>query len=343
MKWSILLIIFILGLIIAAWWLPMPYFNSPNVEIRGAMDIGSGSTNLKVAKVDPQTDKIITVLFDQSIPVPYQKHLEKSSDNTFDPEVMSQGIKAIKELKEKAHNFQVKKIVAVATAAFRKAANASQFARDIEKETGIKVLIIDQDEEGILAFRGALAQKPIDPQQAVVWDIGGGSMQFTTLTPAGSYFIDKGKLASIPFKNAIIEQVKNQSIHNIHSPNPLNQEEMKKSLAIAIAASQSTNSFVKEKLSNPSSHVLGVGSLFNYGVVPLVNTTQVYKENLASAVSKLVNKGDAELGKEPLAEVAVSNPLLVVGYMEGLHVNKVEVLKVNNADGALTNPPYWEE
>jgi exopolyphosphatase / guanosine-5'-triphosphate,3'-diphosphate pyrophosphatase len=34
--------------------------------------------------------------------------------------------------------------------------------------------------------------------------------------------------------------------------------------------------------------------------------------------------------------------LLVLGYMQALHINQINVVSVNNADGALTNPPYWQ-
>ena len=146
---------------------------------------------MKVAKVNLDQDKIISKIFEQSIPVPYQKHLEQSTDQTFDREVMDQRIETIKKLKQIADSHKAKKVVAVATAAFRKAVNAPAFAKEIEEKTGVKVMIIGQDEEGILAFKGALAQTSADPQETLVWDIGGGSMQLTTLTEQGTFLVEK--------------------------------------------------------------------------------------------------------------------------------------------------------
>ncbi len=218
---SLALLIVIIGIILVIFWLPANRAMLSKGEIRAALDIGSGATNLKIAKVDPQTDKIVTQIFEKSIPVPYQKHLEQSSNTTFDQEVRDQGIRAIKALKEIAETYQVKKIVAVATAAFRKATNAEQFAHEIEQQTGVQVRIINQDEEGILAFRGALAVTSIQPQQAVVWDIGGGSMQLTTLSNEGTYLVEKGKTASIPFKNDVIQKIEHKDLKATPSPNPL--------------------------------------------------------------------------------------------------------------------------
>lgn len=353
--WSIFLILVILGIILSIFWFPLPHPpnsgvildvpESPNVEVRAAMDIGSGATNLKVAKVDRNTDKIISYIFEESIKVPYQKHLEQSSNNTFDQEVMNQGIQAIKTLKELADKYEVKKIVAVATAAFRKANNAPQFAKEIQKQTGVQVMIIDQDEEGILAFRGALAVTPVHPQQAVVWDIGGGSMQLTTLTNEGSYLIDKGKTASIPFKNAVIQEVKKENMQQIQSPNPLNVEQMQQALQVAGKSALTTNIYIQEKIQHPETRVIAVGNLFNYGVLPLVDKEKkvIAQTELESAVYKMANKTDQELPGGSLVEVAVTNPLLVLGYMEALNINQVDVVNVNNADGALTYPAYWEE
>lgn len=341
-RWILLIAILVIIILIGLFW-PRIQPSSSHAEIRAAMDIGSGATNLKVAKVDVNTDKIISVLFDQSVPVPYQKHLEQSSNNTFDKDVMNQGIRAIKALKEIADSYHVKKVVAVATAAFRKADNAQQFAQEIEQKTGVQVRIINQDEEGILAFRGAVALSPVNPQQAIVWDIGGGSMQLTALTNAGTYLVDKGRTASIPFKNAIIQDIKHQDIRLVTSPNPISPEEARAALQYAEQAAQASDPFIKEKIKDPNTQVLAVGSLFNYAIKPLAHRKEVTAPDLQQAIDKLLNKPDQDLPGGSLAEVTVSNPLLVLGYMQGLDIRQTEILSVNNADGALTYPAYWAD
>lgn len=337
-----LFILLLLGIILVIFWLPANRALLSNGEVRAAIDIGSGATNLKVAKVDPKTNKILIQLYEKSIPVPYQKHLEQSTDATFDAQVKDQGIRAIKALKELADSYQVKKVVAVATAAFRNAKNAEQFAKEIEQETGVQVHIINQDEEGILAFRAALATTSVKPEQAVTWDIGGGSMQLTTLTNEGTYLVEKGKTASIPFKNTVIEQIEHKDFKTIQTPNPMSVEEMQASINYASGLAQQTNDFIKHKIQDPQTQVLAVGSLFNYAIRPLVNSHVVEQDALDKAVMKWAGKTDEELPGGALAEVAVTNPLLVLGYMKGLNLNKVEVISVNNADGALTYPAYWQ-
>lgn len=341
-RYSLSLIVVLIGIILVIFWLPANRALLSNGEIRAAMDIGSGATNLKVAKVDPATGKIVIQLVEKSIAVPYQKHLEKSTDNKFDKEVMDQGIKAIKALKEIANTYQVKKIVAVATAAFRQAANANEFAKEIEQQTGVKVRIINQDEEGIIAFRGALAITPVQPEHAVVWDIGGGSMQLTALTKEGTYLIDKGKTASVPFRNAVIQDIEHKDIQTTHTPNPMTGEEMQAAITLANKLSQETDPYIKTKISDPQTQMIGVGNVFNRGLRLVVDKQQVEQKVLENNVLKLAGKSDAELPGGDHVDVTLTNALMIFGYMQGLHIDHVDLVSVNNADGALTYPPYWE-
>ncbi len=351
-RWIYLIIFFLLVLFAVLYWKPkivgpetppvQTEMKGP-VEIRGAIDIGSGTTNLKVAKVDSQTNKIISIIFEKTIPVSYQKQLEQSPNKEFSPEIMNEGIKSIKILKDAADDHHAKKVVAIATAAFRSASNGQTFANAIEKATGVNVRIIDQDEEGILAFRGAIALTPVQPQDAVVWDIGGGSMQLTTLSNSGTYLIEHGKLASIPFKNAIIQQIEKKDLNEVTSPNPMNEAEMESAIEYAKQKAQETDPFIINKLSSPSTQVLAVGNLFNLGVRPLVNKDTATQIQLSDNLKGMVGKTDSQIKGEAIPEVAVSNPLLVLGYMKGLNIHEIHFVKVNNADGALTYPAYWDQ
>lgn len=345
--WRQFLIAIILCAMIAfaLYWIPNPYPNlifKPNEEIRAAIDIGSGTTNLKVAKVNTQTNKIISKIYEQTIPVGYQSQLEHSGNNTFNQEVMNQGIQSIQTLKDAALMHQAKRVVGVATAAFRTAANGVEFANEIEKQTGVPVRVVDQDEEGILAFRGALALTAVQPEDAVVWDIGGGSMQLTTLSSQGTYLVEKGTLASIPFRNYIIQAIEKHDIKTVPTPNPMNQEVMDAAVTYAKQNSLLTNDFVKNKIAMKGTHVLGVGNLLNRGVQPLVGKDIIDQSELGKAVNGLVGKTDADL-PEGHPDVIVSNAALIYGYMLGLDMKELHFVQVNNADGALTYAPYWDE
>src|ERR1700722_7932391 len=140
-----------------------------DIVVRAALDIGSGATKLKVAEVNLKTQKIEKVLVNTSFPVQYQEELEKSTDGAFNETVMNTGIDALKKSSEIAHKYGADKVVAVATASFRKATNVNSFIDRIYKETGVQVHIIDQKLEGILGFEAVASQVEGDPKNIVVW------------------------------------------------------------------------------------------------------------------------------------------------------------------------------
>ena len=125
-----------------------PPQKAPETVIRAAIDIGSGATKLRVAEINLKTHKIDKILVNESFPVQYQEHLSKSSNNTFDDEVMKTGITAIEKSEQIAAKYHPQKVIAVATASFRKAANSQAFIDEIYKETGVHVYVIDQELEG---------------------------------------------------------------------------------------------------------------------------------------------------------------------------------------------------
>ncbi len=348
MKKMVLFLVCIVVLLGAsvAWFMMNP---SPQTELRAAMDIGSGATNLKVALVDPKEHKIIQMLFERSIPVAYQKQLEKSPDGSFDRNIMDQGIKAIQLLKADADKYGVKKVVAVATAAFRQTKNSDAFMKEIISKTGVDLEVISQDEEGLMAFRAALATNPISPDQAVVWDIGGGSLQITAQKAGDGdgLVVAKGATASTPFKNYIIEKIEGKDAAIIHSPNPMNAKQMNQAIEYsASVANSSINKEIKDKLKQKDTVVLAVGNLFNHGirgfVYPNSKEETLTRDQLWQAVQQKEGMSDAQLSGDSFAEVALSNPLLVIGFMNALAIDKITVVDVNNADGALTYEAYWK-
>jgi exopolyphosphatase / guanosine-5'-triphosphate,3'-diphosphate pyrophosphatase len=77
----------------------------------------------------------------------------------------------------KRHN--VVQVRAVATSAVRDAANGKQFCDMILKESGIKLDVIDGETEGILTLRGVLAEIDESSENFMVFDVGGGSTEYT--------------------------------------------------------------------------------------------------------------------------------------------------------------------
>jgi len=316
---------------------------SPNA-IRAAIDIGMGGPKLQVAEVDPQTNKIVKMLHTQRYFVNFYEGISQNGNSQFSPEIMAQGLQSFKDAVDKANSFGADGIVAIATASFRAAANGDQFADEIQNKTGIQVHIVDQNLEGKLAFQAALSKLDVDAENLVVWDIGGGSMQFISIMPDGIYLVAGQEKGVGAFKDFIIENIQYRNIKEIASPNPMSAEDIAHAVNYASRLSEKIDKDLKDKISRPTTIVIGVGSVFGYGIHEMVGGKNQFSiDDLAAVVHSLPGKTDADLGGGDYAFVEGSNTVFVLGFMQNLNIGKIRIINVNNADGAMIYEPFWKK
>lgn len=74
--------------------------------------------------------------------------------------------------------YDVRKTLAFGTSAIRNAANGPQLVDAIREKTGIEARIIHGDEEADLIYRGVRAAVDLGPENSLIVDIGGGSVEF---------------------------------------------------------------------------------------------------------------------------------------------------------------------
>jgi len=94
-------------------------------------------------------------------------------------EACARSLQAMIEFSDKIKEYGVKHIRAVATSAVRDAVNGASFCRKIYDETGIKLEVIDGETEGLLTLSGVLAGLDSFPDNMLVFDVGGGSTEYT--------------------------------------------------------------------------------------------------------------------------------------------------------------------
>jgi len=311
--------------------------------IRAAIDIGSGATKVRVVEVDMQFQKIARVLESQSFTVPYQEELSKAKDGNFNRQVMDRGIDSLKQAKALAEKYHAEKVIAVATAAFRKANNVDGYIAEIYEKTGIPVHVIDQQLEGELAFQAVRAHYGFDPSKLIVWDIGGGSFQLTTMNGQGNYDIYRGHEASIPFKNYVVEKIQKLDPTVVSSPNPISTEHLLTAQFRAIALSRDIDRLFHDKIQSSGIEIVGVGNIFGYHITQLSGSDTVTREQMIKAVASQIDKTDADVGGGDFANVYVTNSIFVLGFMEGLNIDKMHIVDINPADGAFFYAPFWEK
>lgn len=310
--------------------------------VRAAIDIGMGGPKLQVAEVDLKTNKIVKLLHSQRYFVNFYEGISKDNGNRLSAEVMTQGLDAFKNAINVAHSFKADGIVAIATASFRAASNGLEFAKEIQDETAIQVHIVDQNLEGKLAFQAVLSKMDTQPESLIVWDIGGGSIQFVGMTSDGFYLIDCGEEGVGAFNDYIIGNIQRQNIKERKTPNPMSNSDVLRAQTYACSLSQKVNQSINDKFKDPTTKVVGAGSVFGHGIAAMVGKNAFCFDDIAAVVQGLAGKTDADFGGGDFAFCEGSNTILAFGFMQGLRIEKISILNVNNADGALIYEAFWK-
>ncbi|MEC9282405.1 MAG: hypothetical protein VX642_06815 [Bdellovibrionota bacterium] len=302
---------------------------------RAALDVGSGSTKLKVASVDICKNEIAEILFSDSVNIEFKESLAKSSRNVLGKKIYDKAIRELKAMRQKAISLGASEIVGVATSVFRKAGNGRVFIDEISVKTGIPIKVISNEQEAQLAYWGAIDRLSLKEDETVVWDIGGGSMQMITKeeTQFPSYL---GEMASVGFKEMIIEKLQKKSVKSVNSPNPLGPvtslEAVKKAKDFAL---KDVSASMKNKIAGKT--VIGVGGVHYYSIRNQVGSDEYSSEDIDTALQKRASLSDKEIDSK-YASTEISNLALVTGFMKALKIDKVKAIKVNLADALLVKP-----
>jgi exopolyphosphatase/guanosine-5'-triphosphate,3'-diphosphate pyrophosphatase len=86
-------------------------------------------------------------------------------------------VEAVERMATLARQLGAERVDAVATSAVRDASNAAAFLAEVHRVTGLRVRVLDGDEEARLSFRSAVAHFDMGVGRTVVVDIGGGSLE----------------------------------------------------------------------------------------------------------------------------------------------------------------------
>jgi len=155
-----------------------------------AIDIGSNSIRQIIADVAP--DGTIRVI-DEMKAAP-RLGAGVAQTGRLRESAMRDALDALARMAILSKQMGVSRADAVATSAVRDAENGAEFIASVREVTGVRVRILDGDEEARLSYNSALAHFDLGTGRSVVMDIGGGSLELT-LSAAG--LIDG--LISLPF------------------------------------------------------------------------------------------------------------------------------------------------
>ncbi|NTW69633.1 MAG: Ppx/GppA family phosphatase [Chlorobiaceae bacterium] len=118
------------------------------------------------------------------------------STKMLDEEAMLAGIAALKKFLVLAthHGVASENIIAFATSAIREAKNQDDFLRRVRAETGLKVNVISGREEAEFIYYGVRNAVKIGKHPDLLFDIGGGSVEFVIADQRGVQLLESRKI-----------------------------------------------------------------------------------------------------------------------------------------------------
>lgn len=133
--------------------------------------IDLGSNSLRLVLVDILDGGYFSVQDELKETVRLAQDME--IDGFLQPSRVAQTIKTLKMFRRLCDANKVSRIYAYATAAVRKAKNQRGFLEEVSSATGIKLRVLDSDDEAQLVYQGVI--NSMDIAKGFIVDIGGGS------------------------------------------------------------------------------------------------------------------------------------------------------------------------
>jgi exopolyphosphatase / guanosine-5'-triphosphate,3'-diphosphate pyrophosphatase len=187
---------------------PLPL---PSRAMRVAVvDIGTNSTRLLIAEVDPSTGALQELERRSQV-----TRLGEGVDGTgsLADTAIARVLATLADYRRAIDAHECAANLAVLTSAVRDASNGSSFAARVREEFGLDARVLSGDEEAQLTFLGAMSGREAPTEPTVVIDIGGGSTEFV---------VGRGHTAG--FHVSLPAGVVRLSERHIHSDPPASEE-----------------------------------------------------------------------------------------------------------------------
>lgn len=146
----------------------------------GVIDVGSNTTRLLVASAGPKgLDPVETQKLRLSLGEEIERHGVVSDVH------VAAAAKAVAEMARAARRERVDSLDVFLTAPGRQAGNASELVGALTRAAGAQARVLTKEEEGTLAYRGAVLTAGIAlPERIAVCDIGGASTEIAVGSPS---------------------------------------------------------------------------------------------------------------------------------------------------------------
>ncbi len=139
------------------------------------LDIGTNSTRLLIAEVDPSSGAVRELLRRSTV-----TRLGDGVDagGSLSMEAVERVLRTLADYRAAIDSHGCEANLAVLTSAVRDASNGAAFAERVRGDFGLDARVLSGSEEAQLTFLGAMSGRPAPTEPTVVIDIGGGSTEF---------------------------------------------------------------------------------------------------------------------------------------------------------------------
>jgi exopolyphosphatase/guanosine-5'-triphosphate,3'-diphosphate pyrophosphatase len=137
------------------------------------LDFGTNTFNLLIAE---RKERGFNILLSSKQPVKLGRG--GIQVNRITPDAFERGFVAIHNHMETIRNYEVDEIRAFATSAIRNAVNGEEFIQEVYRRFGFRTRIIPGDREAELIYKGVRQAVSFGEENAMILDIGGGSIEF---------------------------------------------------------------------------------------------------------------------------------------------------------------------
>jgi len=146
----------------------------------GVIDVGSNTTRLLVASAGPKgLDPVETQKLRLSLGEEIERHGVVSDVH------VAAAAKAVAEMARAARRERVDSLDVFLTAPGRQADNAAELVAALTRAAGVQARVLTKEQEGTLAYRGAVLTAGIAlPERIAVCDIGGASTEIAVGSPS---------------------------------------------------------------------------------------------------------------------------------------------------------------
>ncbi len=139
------------------------------MEKIGIIDLGSNSARLVIVELFDENYFVVVDELKESV----RLGQDMDRDGFLKPQRVAETIRTLKTFKRLCDASGVERIIAVATAAVRRAKNQRSFLDEIQATVGIRVEVLSEEAEATLVYRGVI--NSMDVPKGIVLEIGGGS------------------------------------------------------------------------------------------------------------------------------------------------------------------------